>query len=168
MAAAAYDEGTRFNNLVHRISTIWAILGGMVLLAVVLINVTSVIGAAVIGKAVSGDFELTELGVAIAAFSFLPYCQIANLNVSADIFTARVSRFWLSIFAMFASAVALLFSTLLLWRMYYGMLDQAAYDYTTAILQIPIWWGFLPCLFSLALLMLASFATLVRAGAELA
>lgn len=137
------------------------------LLAVIAINLVSIIGSATLGKAFPGDFEMTEMGVAIAAFSFLPYCQIAGLNVTADIFTARASQFWLSIFALLASAVALVFACVLLRQMYLGMLDQKAYDYTTAILLLPVWWGFAPCLVSLALLVLAAFTSLVEAISDI-
>ena len=105
--AQAIDSGTRLHGLVLRICTGWAILGGFVLLGVVALNVASVVGAAVVNKGLPGDFELTEVGVAIAAFSFLPYCQIAGLNVSADIFTARASRFWLALFSFLGALVAL-------------------------------------------------------------
>ena len=97
--------GTRLHSLVLRMSTIWAVVGGFVLLGVIVANVLSVLGAATINKALPGDFELTELGVAIAAFSFLPYCQIAGLNVTADIFTSGASRFWLALFSMLGAAV---------------------------------------------------------------
>jgi len=143
-------------------STIWAVVGGFVLLGVIVANVLSVLGAATINKTLPGDFELTEVGVAIAAFSFLPYCQIAGLNVTADIFTSGASRAWLAFFSMLGAAIALGFGALLLWRMYLGMLDQRAYDSTTAILQIPLWWAYAACLLSLALLVLASFASLVN------
>ncbi|QKV17607.1 TRAP transporter small permease [Oricola thermophila] len=161
--ADAPNHGTRLHGLVLRLSTGWAILGGFVLLAVVAANVVSVIGAATINKALQGDFELTEVGVAIAAFSFLPYCQIAGLNVTADIFTSGASRFALALFSLLGSLIALGFGALLLWRMYYGMLDQRTYDSTTAILQIPLWWAYAACLLSLALLVLASFASVVDA-----
>ncbi len=164
---AAQDSGTRLHGLVLRVCTAWAVLGGVVLLAVMAINVASVVGVATINKAWPGDFELTEIGVAIAAFSFLPYCQIAGLNVTADIFTARASRFWLSLFSLLGALVALGFGALMLWRMYYGMLDQRTYDSTTAILQIPLWWGYAGCLASLALLVVASFASVVDALYEL-
>lgn len=158
------------HGLALRLSTAWALAGGAVLLAVIAVNVLSVAGAALSDfglTAFPGDFELTELGCAIAAFSFLPYCQIAGLNVTADIFTARASKFWLSVFAVLAAAVALVFACILLWRMYLGMLDQREYDYTTAILQVPIWWAFVPCLVSLALLAFTSFASLLDAVGDL-
>jgi TRAP-type C4-dicarboxylate transport system permease small subunit len=160
----AATSGTRLHGLVLRICTGWAVLGGIVLLAVVVINVASIVSFALFNISLTGDFELTEMGVAIAAFAFLPYCQIAGLNVTADIFTASASRFWLSLFSLLGAAIALVFGALMLWRMYYGMLDQKTYDSTTAILQIPLWWGYAACLLSLALLVLASFASLVDAA----
>lgn len=156
-------SGTRLHGLVLRICTIWAVLGGVLLLAVVGVNVASVVRAALFDRSVPGDFELTELGVAVAAFAFLPYCQIAGLNVTADIFTARASRFWLAMFSLLGSAVAMAFGAILLSRMYFGMLDKQTYQETTAILSIPTWYGFLLVLPSLALLVVASLASLIEA-----
>ena len=61
-------------------------------------NAISVTGSAVFGRPFPGDFELTEMGVAVAAFSFLPYCQLTGANVTADIFTSGASRAWIAIF----------------------------------------------------------------------
>lgn len=168
--SSANAAGAGLHGLALRLCTGWAIVGGGVLIAVILVNVISVAGAALSsfgGIAFPGDFELTELGCAIAAFAFLPYCEIKGLNVTADIFTAGASRFWLSAFALLAAVVALAFAVILLWRMWAGMIDQKTYDYTTAILQIPVWWAFVPCLISLALLVLAAFASLIDAASGL-
>ena len=137
----------------------WALLGGFLLLAVVLMNVASVIGS-VVWKPFPGDFELTEIGVAVAAFSFLPYCQLTDANVTADIFTSRASPGLIAKFKKLAALVALVFALLLLWRMFEGMLSQKEYGYMTAILQFPIWLGFVPILISLALLAVAAVITL--------
>ncbi len=161
-------SGTGLHGLVLRICTAWAILGGVVLLAVVAINVVSVVGFQAFGTAVAGDFELTEVGVAIAAFSFLPYCQIAGLNVTADIFTARASNFWLSLFSLMGAIVALIFGAIMLWRMYYGMLDKQTYQETTTILSIPVWYGYLCALPSLALLVVAAFASMIESLSNMA
>lgn len=140
----------------RRLITWWALGGGVVLLAVVLVNVVSVVGAAVVNKPFPGDFELTQMGVCIAAFAFLPYCQLTGSNVSADIFTSGLSQRAIVRLGVIGAVIALLFAGLLMWRMYAGMLDQKTYDYTTAILQIPHWWAFLPILASLALLAIAA------------
>lgn len=151
----------RRSPLIDRIAAGWALVGGVVLLLVVLMHTGSVIGNN-FGAPFPGDFELTEIGVAIAAFSFLPYCQLAGANVTADIFTSQASPRMVSVLSMVASVVALVFSVLLLWRMYAGMLDQKDYEYETAVLQLPTWIGWIPVLFSLGLLALCSVVTLVR------
>ena len=135
-------------------------------MAVVVINVVSVVGSAVWGKPFAGDFELTEIGVCIAVFCFLPYCQLTGSNVSADIFTARASAKAIAVMTFFGSLTALVFSLLLLWRMYYGLLDQKNYEYTTTILQFPHWLAFIPILLSLALLAVAAFINLTGVKAE--
>lgn len=143
---------------------IWALAGGGVLLALVLMNVESVVASALLSKPFPGDFEMTQVGVAVAAFSFLPYCQLTGANVTADIFTSGVSKRWEAILALAASLLALSFALLLAWRMWDGMLDQRAYDYTTTILQFPHWLAFIPILISLALLAVAALMTLDNAA----
>jgi TRAP-type C4-dicarboxylate transport system permease small subunit len=142
----------------------WALLGGCVLLALVLMNVGSVVASALFSTPFPGDFEMTQVGVAVAAFSFLPYCQLTGANVTADIFTSGVSKRTEAIFALAASLLALSFALLLAWRMWDGMLDQRDYDYTTTILQFPHWVAFIPILISLALLAVAALMTLKNAA----
>lgn len=133
----------------------WALLGGFLLFLVVFLNTFSVAGG-IVGNPIPGDFELTEMGVAIAVFAFLPYCQLTNANVTADIFTSRASPRWLSLFGLVSSLVALLFSILLFWCMSQGMVDRYNYQYTSAILLIPMWIPYVPVLFSWVLLLLAA------------
>ncbi|ASJ73210.1 TRAP transporter small permease [Granulosicoccus antarcticus] len=163
MAHVAHNGSNGFTVAARHIVSIWALLGGAVLLAVIAINMLSVIGS-VFGRPFPGDFELTEMGVAIAAFAFLPYCQVTGANVTADIFTSRASPRWIAFLTLLGAVVALVFSVLLIWRMYFGMLDQKTYDYMTAILQVPQWIAFLPILISLALLALAAMTTIVEEG----
>lgn len=145
---------------VARIVTLWALLGGLLVLAVVLLNAASILGAALLTRPVPGDFELTQMGICVAVFTFLPWCQLTGANVTADIFTSRASRRWLAVFGLAAALVALVFALFLGWRMYFGLLDQYDYGYRTTILQVPIWYAYVPILVSLALLALAAAVTL--------
>jgi TRAP-type C4-dicarboxylate transport system permease small subunit len=154
------------HSLAHIVISAWALVGGVILLGVVVVNVFSVAGG-IFWQPFPGDFELTEIGVALAAFAFLPYCQLTGANVTADIFTANAPRAWIALFSLLGSLVALGFSLLLLWRMYYGMLDQKVYGYTTAILQFPHWLAFIPIVISLALLSVAALATLADSMDEM-
>lgn len=158
MERADRPEGT---GAVATAVLVWAMLGGVLLLAVIVMNVASVIGT-LVGLPVPGDFELTEMGIAVAAFAFLPYCQLTGSNVTADIFTQGAGPRTLAFLRLLGSVIALLFSVLLLWRMYDGMLDQKLYSYETSILQIPVWLAYIPILMSLALLVIAALITLGR------
>ncbi len=143
----------------EKIIVAWALAGGVVLLAVVAINIYSTIGNMVTSP-FPGDFELTELGVAIAIFAFLPFCQITDTNVRADIFTSKAGPRLVAFLTLLSSIVAFCFGLLLLWRMYDGMSDQREYEYSTAILQIPVWYAYVPALISLLLLSIAAAITL--------
>lgn len=159
MTNAANDIPAGLYRLARPAIELWALLGGAVLCVVVLINVYSTVASALFGTPFPGDFEMTEIGVAVAVFAFLPYCQITGANVTADIFTSQASARTVAVLKFVASIVAFGFAVLLVWRMWAGMLDQKAYDYTTAILQFPHWIAFLPILASLLLLAIASLIT---------
>ena len=161
------DGASLAGRFARRIITGWALAGGVLLVAVVAMNVASVLGGALLGRPFPGDFEMTEVGVAIAAFAFLPYCQMTGANITADIFTARARRLTLAVFALAAATVALMFSLILLWRMYFGLLDQKAYNYTTTILQFPHWTAYAVILISLALLAAAALMSLIEAARDL-
>lgn len=144
----------------EKLISVWALVGGLILLSVVSLNIGSIIGGIMLIH-VRGDFELTQIGVAVAVFCFLPYCQLHKHNVTADIFTFWANNKTILLLRIGGAVVALLFSILLLWRMTDGMLDQKKYDYTTAILQFPIWMAFIPILISLCLLAMASIMTII-------
>ncbi|MCB1436787.1 MAG: TRAP transporter small permease [Rhodobiaceae bacterium] len=144
----------------------WALGGGFVLCALAIMTVISVTLTATVGTQVPGDFEMTEIGVAVAVFMFLPYTQLTGANVTVDIFTARAGRRFSAIMVLASSAIALLFSILLIWRMSEGMLDLRSYNEVTGIIGFPIWTAFIPMLMSLVLLLVASLVTTGEAWHE--
>jgi TRAP-type C4-dicarboxylate transport system permease small subunit len=151
-------EGTleRFGRAVLAVSRAWAVLGGGVLLAVMLMTVVSVLMRATVGTPILGDFELVELGTAIAAFAFLPYCHQAGGNVVVDVFTNRAPERVKSALSALSSLVLLAIALVLVWRMALGGYDFYRYHEVTTNLEIPRWWVFPPILISLALLALVS------------
>jgi TRAP-type C4-dicarboxylate transport system permease small subunit len=139
----------------------WALAGGIVLLGVALMTAWSAASSWVFGRPLPGDFELTEIFVAVAIFAFLPYCQITNANVTADLFTSGAGPRAIAGFTLFASLLALAIAALLTWRTWAGLLDYRRYVETTAILKIPIWTAYVPALTSLGLLVLACVISLL-------
>ncbi len=154
-----YRQRTGPIGLVCRIIIAWALFGGVVLLGIVAVNSYSILADAIANRPFPGDFELTEMGAAIAVFCFLPYCQLVGANVSADIFTMNAGPVKIAIMSILAAVAAILFSALLLWRMSAGLVDYMEYSEFTGILEIPIWWAFIPALISLFLLFCASLIT---------
>ncbi|HEX6141072.1 MAG TPA: TRAP transporter small permease [Geminicoccaceae bacterium] len=144
------------------ISRLWAIAGGLVLLAVMLMTVTSVAMRYTFGSPILGDFELVEMGTAIAAFAFLPHCQLTRGNVAVDVFTTKAPpRVQAALTATGSLALALI-ALLLLWRMTLGGHDFFRYGEVTTNIGVPRWWAFPPILLSLALLVLTSLVTLAE------
>jgi TRAP-type C4-dicarboxylate transport system permease small subunit len=152
---------TRWHILPQQVITIWAIFGGLVLIAVTGVNVAAVILAA-FGLGFAGDIELTQIGVACAGFAFLPYCQLHRHNMRVDLLAKTLGSRPKRVLDSLASAIALGFGALLLWRMYFGMLDQYDFGYSSTILQIPIWVVFVPVLASLMLLVIAAVITVIQ------
>jgi TRAP-type C4-dicarboxylate transport system permease small subunit len=149
--------------MIRKIIELWALAGGLLLIAVVLVNAASLAGNIFLNQPFPGDFEIVEIGVAVAVFSFLPYCQITDANVTADIFTARAGPRIISLLRVLASTIAFGFAALLLWRMWLGLIDYRIYREVTTIYQFPIWVAFVPILVSLFLLTLACLLTLIDA-----
>jgi len=147
-------------SLLRRVIEWWALAGGAILLGIALMTSWSALTSLVFGKPLPGDFELTEIFVAVAVFAFLPYCQLTDANVTADLFTARAGPRAVASFALFAALLALAIGVLLAWRTWAGLLDYRQYVETTAILKIPIWTAYVPALASLALLILACLISL--------
>jgi len=155
MAEGPVQAPTGPSGLAGRVIEAWALLGGIVLLGVALMTTWSAFTGWVFAKPLPGDFELTEVLVAIAVFSMLPYCQQTDANVTADIFTAGAGPRAVAGFRLFSALLALGVALVLLWRTWAGMLDYRQFIETTAILKIPIWWAYVPAIASLALLCLA-------------
>lgn len=155
----------RIEALLARLVAAWALAGGGLLLALVALNLWSVLADALAGRPFPGTIELTELGTAVAVFAFLPWCQLANANVSVDVFTERAGPATLRALRLLAAAVAFGVAGLLAWRMGAGLADQRASGLSTAILQVPVWIAFVPIVASLALLAAAAVLSFLRAHA---
>lgn len=160
-------RGEGASRLLRRFIEYWALAGGIILLGVALMTAWSAGTGWVLGKPLPGDFELTEIFVAVAIFAFLPYCQLTDANVTADLFTARAGPRALAALGVFAALLALGIAILLTWRTWAGLIDYRKYVETTAILKVPIWTAYVPALASLGLLVLACVQSLLASGRAL-
>ena len=152
----------------------WALLGGFTLVALVAMTAASAVSNLILNKPFPGDFEIVKHGIAIAAFAFLPYCQLTGSNVTADIFTERMSDRAKSMMVLLAAIIAALVAVALFRQMWLGMLDYIQYGEAMVSVPIKLWTAFPPALISLALLFIAALITageswlgLKRAGQQI-
>jgi len=172
MAAEAQDEAATgpapsgFGRVLGILCRAVALAGGVVLVALALTTVTSIVGRALFSAPIPGDFELVEIGTAVAIFAFLPYCQLRRGNVVVDLFTTRLPRgaqslldaVWALVFAVIAGLFA--------WRLWHGADDLVLYGETTMVLRLPVWWAFVPIVPSVALLAVVALYTAWRSLIE--
>ena len=157
---SAYDTRARLTRPARCVIVGWALVGGAILVILVLMTAASAASNLLLNRPFTGDFEIVKHGVAIAAFAFLPYCQISYSNVTVDIFTEGMSARAKSAMVVLSSIAAALFSLLLLRQMWLGMWDYIQYPEYMVSVPIALWTAFPPALVSLALLFVASLITL--------
>ena len=109
-----------------------------------------------------GDFELVEMGCAIAIFSFLPICHFKNGNVIVDFFSSRFPTYIKQILDIFSNLIFLMVSGVFTFRMIYGVFDMIKYNEQTMLLKLPVWIAFIPGIFSFFLLTIVCFYILLK------
>lgn len=138
-----------------------ATVGGVVLLAMMLMTVFSVTRRTLLGTPVAGDFELVEIASAITIFCFLPWCQITGGNVLVDFFTMKAGPRTNHALEALGDLVYLVIAALLGWRLIHGGLEFREYGEQSMVLRIPIWWSFTVILPAMALLVVTTLYTLI-------
>jgi TRAP-type C4-dicarboxylate transport system permease small subunit len=140
---------------------LFAGIGGITLLAMMLVTVASVTMRGVLGSPIPGDFELIEMGSAVAIFCFLPWCQLTSGNVLVDFFTQRASPRTNHLLEALGDLLYCALAALLLWRLIHGGMEMRQYGEQSMVLRLPIWWSFIVVLPAMAVLTATCAATLV-------
>ena len=152
----------RLESWLDRLCRWLALAGGLLLIAMTLVTVVSVSGRSLASAPIPGDFELVEVGAAIAVFLFLPYCQLHRHNVVVDIFTSSLSPRVVAGLDALGSLIFAAIAGILTWRMAYGGIDMYRYEEQTMILGLARWWGFIPIVLAGAVLTLVCLFSVVR------
>ncbi len=143
----------------------FALGGSIVLAAMTVISTVSIVGRWLFAQPIPGDYEIAQLGTAVAVSSFLPYCALRGGHVLVDFLTASAPpRLRAVLDAMGSLAIAAV-GFLVAWRLSLGMLDLRQYGETTMVLAIPTWYAYAPMVPSFALLGIVALhraATLLR------
>jgi TRAP-type C4-dicarboxylate transport system permease small subunit len=152
----------KFGRFLYDLAYFLAILGGIILVIVILINFISILSRIIFLNPLVGDFELVEIGSAIAISSFLPLCHLKKGNVIVDFITAKLNFKKIAFLDCISSVIYGLIALFFTWRMFFGARDMYNYQEETMLLQFPIWIPFLPVTFSFGLLSICCLYTFYR------
>ena len=150
--AGVFPEAEAFvGRWLGRLTGALAILGGLVLTAVMILAVVSIIGryARRSGFAgldrlgpIPGDFEIVSMGVGIAIFCFLAWAQFNRGHITVDIFISRAHPRGKAALSLVGNLLLTSVVVVLAQQVGVGLEEKRRFGETTAILQLPIWWSY--------------------------
>jgi len=144
--------------LLTRGARLWALMGGVILAAIVAVTVVNVAAfgldavARLFGRSVagiSGYEDFVQLAIGAASPMFLPLCQADKGHLSVDFLTRRfgarteqvLERIGAGLIALTASGLAI--------AMIFGMLETLDDNALSRVLGWPVWPFYLPGILSL-------------------
>ena len=133
-----------------------AIFGGGALALLVCLTAASVAGRALFATPINGDFEIVEMGCAIALFYFLPWTQLRRGHIAVllpqGFIPKPIAAGLRALGRWLGDLLFLLLALLLLNYLPRGGLGLLISGETTIVLGIPLWWPYLAALPALLVL----------------
>ena len=136
---------TFIDRSIHRVSTGMAVAAGLVLAAMAVMTVVSITGRSLVFAGLSpipGDFELVEMGCAIAVFALLGHCHLNRGHVTVDILMGRLPTGPFNFLRLMGDLSIAAIALVVCWRMWFGLQEKIAYGESTMILGAPLWLGY--------------------------
>lgn len=127
-----------------------ALLGGAVLIVLIMLTCLSITGRALGLGTIRGIYDLTEMGMAVAVFAFLPWCQLNGGHATVELFTPIFAPSFNTALNLISDVLMLFIAVIGTWRLYIGMLEKHGFGETTLIAQIPLWQGYAACMLGAA------------------
>ncbi|HRP96620.1 MAG TPA: TRAP transporter small permease [Rhodocyclaceae bacterium] len=128
-----------FGRRLHALSKMFALAGGVLFIALIAMSLVSIVGRKLFSLPVPGDFEVLQMGAAVATASFFAYCQMTDSHLRVDFFTTwmppRVRAALDGLAALMMAAVAVL----LAWRTAAAALSSHASGEVSLMLGWPGW-----------------------------
>lgn len=121
------------------ITRYFAIAGGLVFVAIVGMEIVSIVGRKLFSAPVPGDVELLQMCAAFGSASFFAYCHMVRGDVKVDFFTHNLRPERVAQLDAFGSLLVGFFGALIAWRAGVGALSIREAGETSAILALPVW-----------------------------
>lgn len=120
---------------------LFALAGGAIFALLTLMSALSIVGRA-LGRPIQGDFELVQLGCAVAIAFCLPYCQWRRGHIIVDFFTTRASARTRNVLDALGALLLALVMLLVAWRTGVGAAAMKASNETSMIMGVPVWYAY--------------------------
>jgi TRAP-type C4-dicarboxylate transport system permease small subunit len=156
--------GERPPSRIDAVAEAIALIGGALLIALATMVVVSVtLRSDLVGAAgVPGDFELVQMATAVAAFCFLPFCQLRRGNIFVDSFTLKLPQRWRDGIDALWDLLYGLAMALIAWRLAVGARAAFASGENTMVLQLPSYLPIGACAVLAGFVALAAFISASR------
>jgi TRAP-type C4-dicarboxylate transport system permease small subunit len=141
------------------ISRFFAICAGIVLTLMALMSLASILGRTFFDKPILGDFELVQIMSAIAVSMTLPFCQMIRGHIIVDFFTTAMPKRVNLVLDVIASLLLALAGFIMSWHIAGGMIDLRQTGDASMLLNIPLWYAYVPMVPSFLLLGCAALYT---------
>lgn len=141
--------------LLFLLTQAFAIGGGLLLVALVLMSLVSIVGRRLLGTPVPGDIEMLQMGTAVACAALLPYCEMMAGHLRVDFFTARASARARARMDAVSHLLLSLVAGLIAWRTAIAADGLRQVGETSMMLAWPVWPAWAALVPSFALFALA-------------
>lgn len=150
----------KMRSLIERTTTCWALLGGLILLAIVVVTVTNAAAFALDKAArlldgtvsgLPGYEDFVRLAISAAALMLLPYCQLRRGHVVVDLFAGMLPHAVQQALTRISLTAMASLALFLAWWMVLGMRETLADGALSRVLGWPEWPFYLPGIASLVL-----------------
>jgi len=161
LADPAVGRDSAFGRALDSAARVLALLGGAVFTFLTLLSLYSVVMRNLAGSPIMGDWELVQMGCAVAIAACFPMCQMRSGHIIVDFFTLRASPVTRKRLDGVGALVLAVMMALLAWRTAVGAMDARANHEASMIMDLPTWLGYALMVPSFAL---SSIAALYVAG----
>ncbi len=120
----------------------FALAGGAVFTCLTLLSLYSIVMRNLMGSPIMGDWELVQIGCAVAIAACFPMCQMRNGHIIVDFFTLRARASTRKRLDGIGAVILAVMTALLAWRTAVGALDAKSHNETSMIMELPIWIGY--------------------------
>ncbi len=131
----------RYGRFLLAWSTLSALGGVLLLLALCLFVTGSVMARWLFDAPLAGDVEITQMTCALAIAACLPYAQMKNAHVIVDFFTQNLRARTRARMDTVSALILALIAAGLAWRSVVGVMDTRRMEEISMVLGWPMWWA---------------------------